>query len=103
MTARTVIAFEKQNGIDNVSDAFLVNPNRECSVTLAPESDKTGSNARVQVTVDDIEAILSGSALWVDSPVGEHREASGEKVFRPVTAVRLNVYAGTWQFQVRQS
>jgi hypothetical protein len=81
----------------------LVNPNRELNIVVSPDGDRTTSNARVQIPVDDIEKILGGVALWFNSPAGEHRETAGEKIPRPVTGVRLNVYCGKWRMQVRQS
>jgi hypothetical protein len=57
----------------------------------------------VQVTLDDIENVLGGSAIWINSPLGAHTASAAEKIMRPVTAVRLSATDGTWQFQVRQS
>jgi hypothetical protein len=56
----------------------------------------------VQVTLDDIEKILAGTAVWVDSPLGAHTASAAEKISRPVTGVRLSAADGTWRFQVRQ-
>jgi hypothetical protein len=103
MTVRTVVTFENQSGITATGDSFIVNPNREVSVVCALTDGTPSSGARVQVTLDDIENVLAGSAVWVDSPLGAHTTTAAEKILRPVTAVRLNAADGTWSFLVRQS
>ena len=103
MTVRTVVTFENQSSVETLSDSFCVNPNREVNVVVHPHGPRVESNATLQVTIDDIENVLADKALWVDSPVGEYREPAAEKIFRPVTAVRLRVDCGKWDIQVRQS
>ncbi|HEX2859053.1 MAG TPA: hypothetical protein VHP58_02500 [Alphaproteobacteria bacterium] len=103
MTARTVVSFEEQTGITSTSDSFLVNPNREVSVVCNLTSGSPATGAKVQITLDDIEKVLADTAIWVTSPQGYHTTSAGEKIYRPVTAVRLSVTDGTWQLQVRQS
>ncbi len=102
MPARTVITFEEQNSITTLSDEFIVNPSREVSVVARLISGTPTTGARVQVTLDEVEKITAGTAIWVNSPLGNRIVSGAEKVFRPVTGIRLSVTDGTWGLQVRQ-
>ena len=102
MATRTVVTFEEQNGITTQSDDFVVNPAREVSVVARLISGSPVTGARIQVTLDEVEKIIAGTATWVNSPLGARLSSGAEKILRPVTGVRLSAVDGTWGLQVRQ-
>lgn len=102
MATRTVVTFDEQNSITTQSDDFIVNPSKEVSVMARLISGTPATGARVQITLDEVEKIIAGTATWVTSPLGAKLVSGAEKVLRPVTGVRLNVTDGTWGLQVRQ-
>ncbi|RYG61599.1 MAG: hypothetical protein EON60_02975 [Alphaproteobacteria bacterium] len=103
MATRNVTQFEEQNSITAQSDDFAVNPAREISVVARLISGSPATGARVQVTLDELEKIIAGTATWVNSPLGNRTASGAEKILRPVTGVRLVVTDGTWGLQVRQA
>ncbi len=103
MPARTVATFEEQTNITTTSDEFIVNPQREVSATARLTAGTPTTGARMQVTLDDPEKIVAGTAAWVNSPLGARTATGAEKIMRPVTGVRLSVTDGTWTLQVRQA
>lgn len=102
MANRTVVNFDEQASITTTSDDFMVLPNKEVTVVTKLTAGSPVTGARVQMTLDEPEKIIAGTASWVNSPLGAHTTTSAEKVYRPVTGVRLSVTDGTWTLQVRQ-
>ncbi len=103
MATRIVTKFEEQTGITVLSDEFIVEPTFEVSVVVKLISGTPATGARVQVTLDETDKIKAGTATWVSSSLGNRLTSSAEKVFRPITGIRLSVTDGTWGLQVRQS
>lgn len=103
MATRNVIQFEEQAGITIQSDDFIVSPEKEVSVVAQLTAGAPATGCKIQVTLDDVEKILAGTAAWVSSPLGNRLATGAEKIFRPVTGVRMSVTDGTWTLQVRQS
>lgn len=102
MATRTLATYDEQTGITTTSDDFIVNSNKEVSVVARLVSGSPATGAKVQVTIDDADKIAAGTAVWVNSPLGNHTTTSAEKLLRPVSGVRLSVTDGTWAIQVRQ-
>ena len=102
MAIRTVVTFDEQNSITAQSDDFVVNPAKEVTVVARLMSGSPATGAKLQVTLDEVEKIIAGTATWVNSPLGNRLVSGAEKVLRPVTGVRLSVTDGTWGLQVRQ-
>ncbi|RYD50586.1 MAG: hypothetical protein EOP52_13825 [Sphingobacteriales bacterium] len=102
MATRIVVTFEEQTGVTTTSDDFIVSPQREVTAVARLVSGSPTTGARVQVTLDEVEKINAGTAVWVNSPLGNRTASGAEKVLRPVTGVRLSVTDGTWTLQVRQ-
>lgn len=102
MAVRTLVNFDSQAGITGTSDSFIISPARDANVAYILTSGTPTTGARVQITLDDSDKIASGTANWVNSPLGAKLVSSGENVLRPVTGVRLSVTDGTWTFNVRQ-
>jgi hypothetical protein len=103
MPTRKVAAFEEQTGITTQSDDFIVNPERDITAVLALTAGTPTTGARLQVTIDTLDKIQAGTALWVTSPQGNHTANAAEKIERPVNAVRLVATDGTWTLQVRHA
>lgn len=103
MPSRIVSNFDQQTNITATGDEFIVNPLREVTVVAQLTAGTPATGARVQVTLDDPEKITAGTAVWVNSVLGNRTATGAEKIFRPVTGVRLSVTDGTWAFQVRQA
>lgn len=100
---RVVVNFDEITAITATSDSFILNPMREVTVIAKLESGTPVTGARVQMTLDDPEKINAGTATWVNSPLGQRTASGAEKIFRPVTGLRLSVTDGTWALQVRQA
>jgi hypothetical protein len=103
MPARTVTTFEEQTSVTTLSDEFVVNPNREVTAVARLVSGTPTTGARLQISLDDAEKIVAGTAVWLNSPLGFRTVTGGEKLAKPVTGVRLSVTDGTWSLQVRQA
>jgi len=102
MAIRNVVTFEEQTGITTQSDDCLINPAKEVTVSAHLTGGTPSTGAMLQITLDDIEKIKSGTALWFNSPMGSRIASGAEKLMRPVTGVRLKVTDGTWSLHVRQ-
>lgn len=102
MATRNVVAFEEQTGITTQSDDCLINPGKEVTVAAHLTAGTPATGAVLQITLDDSEKIKAGTALWVNSPLGNRITSGAEKLLRPVTGVRLKVTDGTWTLHVRQ-
>jgi uncharacterized protein YlxW (UPF0749 family) len=103
MPARIVTNYEEQANVTTTSDEFVVNPSREVSAVARLTAGTPVTGARIQITLDDPERINAGTATWVNSALGARTVTGAEKIFRPVTGVRLSVTDGTWTLQVRQA
>lgn len=103
MVTRNVVNFEEQVAVTVQSDDFVVSPAKEVSVTAQLTAGTPATGCKVQITLDDVEKILAGTAAWINSPLGNRTTTGAEKILRPVTGVRLSVTDGTWTFQVRQA
>lgn len=103
MAVRHVLSFDEQAAITATGDSFMVNPLQEVSVVAQLTAGTPTTGCRVQMTLDEVDKILAGTATWVDSPMGNRTGTGAEKVLRPVTGVRLKVTDGTWSFLVRQA
>lgn len=102
MAIRNVVTFEEQSTITTQSDDYLVQPNKEVTAAALLTAGTPVTGAVLQITLDDSEKIKSGTALWINSPLGNRISSGAEKLLRPVTGVRLKVTDGTWTLQVRQ-
>ncbi len=102
MAIRNVVTFEEQTTITTQSDDCLVQPSKEVTAAALLTAGTPATGAVMQITLDDIEKIKAGTALWVNSPLGSRITSGAEKLLRPVTGVRLKVTDGTWTLQVRQ-
>jgi hypothetical protein len=102
MAIRNVITFEEHTSITTQSDDCLINPSKEVTAAALLTAGTPTTGAMLQITLDDIEKIKAGTALWVNSPLGNRITSGAEKLLRPVTGVRLKVTDGTWTLQVRQ-
>jgi hypothetical protein len=103
MTIHTVVNFDQQAGITATGESFVVQPDKDVNVACILTSGSPATGARVQVTLDEHDKIIAGTAQWLNSPLGARTVSGGENVIRPVTGVRLSVTDGTWTFQVRQA
>lgn len=102
MPTRTVVSFEEQTAITTQSDDCLVNPGKEVTAAAHLTAGTPTTGAVLQITLDDAEKIKAGTALWINSPLGNRITSGAEKLLRPVTGVRLKVTDGTWSLHVRQ-
>ena len=102
MATRTVVTFEEQTGITGLSDNFVVHPGKEVTAVAQLTGGTPATGAQMQVTIDEPEKIVAGTAAWVNSPLGARTTSGAEKILRPVTGVRLSATDGTWALKVRQ-
>lgn len=103
MTIHHVVKFDQQAGITGTGESFLIDPEKDVNVACLLTSGSPTTGARVQVTLDEGEKIVAGTAQWVNSPLGNRTISGGENLLKPVTGVRLSVTDGTWTLQVRQA
>lgn len=103
MATRHIVHFDSQTGITSTSDPFVIDPLKEASAAMVLTSGTPVTGAQLQVTLDDADKIIAGTAQWIGSPLGLRTSTGAEKVLRPVTGLRLAVTDGTWTLQVRQA
>ena len=103
MANRTIVAFEEQTGITTQSDNFIVETDKDVTALCALTAGTPTTGIRLQITVDQPEKIMAGTALWINSPQGNRTSSGAEKVQRPITGIRAVATDGTWTLQVRQA
>ena len=103
MAYKTVAVFDNQTGITTQSDDFILKPEKEVTAAAHLTAGTPATGAILQLTLDEDEKIKAGTALWVNSPMGNRIASGAEKLLRPVTGVRLKVTDGTWTLHIRQN
>ncbi len=102
MAFKTVAVFDAQTAITTQSDDFILRAEKEVTAAAHLTSGSPVTGAILQITLDEDEKIKAGTALWVNSPMGNRITSGAEKLLRPVTGVRLKVTDGTWALHIRQ-
>ncbi len=103
MTVRKVIQTEEQNNVTGTSDAFLLSDDaKHINVACVLTSGTPVTGACVEVTLDNEEKITAGTNTWIKTDIGNHTANEIEHLFSPISAVRLNVTDGIWDFMVSQ-
>lgn len=102
MAIRNVVTFEEHTAITVQSDDCILHPTKEVTAAMLLTAGTPATGAMLQITLDDVEKIKAGTALWLNSPLGNRIASGAEKLMRPVTGVRLKVTDGTWTLHVRQ-
>lgn len=102
MAVRNIVNYDSQTGVTATSDSFVLVGSKDTNVACILTAGTPVTGARVQVTLDDADKVVAGTAQWVNSPLGNRTSSGIENVMHPVTAVRVSVTDGTWTVQVRQ-
>ena len=103
MTYKTVQLFDEQTGITTTSDSFILDCRSDISISASLTSGTPVTGAKIQFTIDTAEKIKSDTAMWIDSPSGNHLLSFAESSLGHASGVRLIATDGTWTLQVRQA